>query len=74
LKLYFDWSVCKDGQGVSIILISPNGAEIGMSSRLDFYWTNNQIEYEVLLFRLIILRFMGLKHVEGYGDSLLVVQ
>ena len=40
-KLYFDESVCKDGQGVGIILISTTGAEIGTSSRLDFYCTNN---------------------------------
>ena len=73
-KLYFDGSVCKDGQGVGIILISPNGAEIGMSSQLDFSCTNNQTEYEALLFGLIMLRSMEVKHVEAYGDSLLVVQ
>jgi hypothetical protein len=73
-KFYFDGSVCKDGQGVGIIIISPNGAEIGMSSRLNFYCTNNQIEYEALLFGLIMLRSMEVKYVEAYGDSLLVVQ
>jgi hypothetical protein len=31
-KLYFDGSVCKDGQGVGIVLISPSGAKIEMSS------------------------------------------
>jgi hypothetical protein len=50
-KLYFDGSVCKDGHGVGIIILFPNGAEIGMSNRLDFYCTNNQTEYEALLFR-----------------------
>jgi ribonuclease HI len=45
-----------------------------MSSRLDFYCTNNQTEYQALLFGLIMLRSMGVKHVEAYGDSLLVVQ
>ena len=40
-QLYIDGSVCKDGQGVGIILVSPNDAEIGMSNRLDFYCTNN---------------------------------
>ena len=29
-KLYFDGLVCKDGQGVGIIIVSPNGVEIGM--------------------------------------------
>ena len=45
-----------------------------MSSRLNFYCTNNQTEYEALLFGLIMLRSMEVKHVETYGGSLLVVQ
>jgi ribonuclease HI len=57
-----------------MILISPNGVEIKMSSRLDFYCTNNQTEYEALLFGLIMLRSMGVKHVQAYGDSLIVIQ
>jgi ribonuclease HI len=56
------------------VLISPSGAEFEMLSRLDFYCTNNQTEYQALLFGLIMLRSMGVKYVEVYGDSLLVVQ
>jgi ribonuclease HI len=56
------------------VLIFPSGTEIEMSSRLHFYSTNNQIEYQALLFGLIMLRSIGVKHVEDYGDSLLVVQ
>jgi hypothetical protein len=73
-KLYFDGSICKDGQGVGIMLISSSGVEIEMSGRLNFHCTNNQTEYQALLFGLIMLRSMGVKHVEAYGDSLLVVQ
>jgi ribonuclease HI len=73
-KLYSDGSVCKDGQCVGIVLISLSDAEIEMSSRLNFHCTNNQTEYKALLFGLIMLRSMGVKHVEAYGDSLLVVQ
>ena len=40
----------------------------------EFHCTNNQTEYEALLFGLIMLRSMEVKHVEAYGDSLLVVQ
>jgi ribonuclease HI len=43
-------------------------------SRLDHDYTNNQTEYEALLFGLEILHDLGVKHVEAYGDSLLVVQ
>jgi hypothetical protein len=41
---------------------------------LDHDYTNNQTEYEALLFGFEILHDMGVKHVEAYGDSLLVVQ
>jgi hypothetical protein len=73
-KLYFDGSVCKDSQGVSVVLISSSGAKIEMSSQLNFHCTNNPTEYQALLFGLIMLRSMGVKHVEAYGDFLLVVQ
>ena len=36
--------------------------------------TNNQVEYEALLFALEFLQSMGVKYVEAFGDSLLVVQ
>ena len=36
--------------------------------------TNKKVEYEALLFGLEFLESMGVKHVETYGDSLLVVQ
>ena len=38
------------------------------------FCTNNQVEYEALLFGLKFLQSMGMKHVEAFGDSLLVVQ
>jgi ribonuclease HI len=54
--------------------MSPSGAIFEALSRLDHKCTNNQIEYEALLFGLQMLHDMGVKHVEAYGDSLLVVQ
>ena len=45
-----------------------------MSSRLNYYCTNNQAEHEALLFGLEILYSNEVKHVEAFGDSLLVVQ
>jgi ribonuclease HI len=72
--LHFDGSVCKDGCGVGVVIISPNGAVFEALNRLDHDCTNNQTEYEALLLGLEILHDMGVKHVEAYGDSLLVVQ
>jgi ribonuclease HI len=36
--------------------------------------TNNQAEYEALLFGLELLNFIRVKHVKAFGDSQLVVQ
>ena len=73
-KLYFDGSVCDDGRGIGVVLISPNNAIFDFSNRLEEYCTNNQVEHEALLFVLEFLQSMGVKHVEAFGDSLLVVQ
>jgi ribonuclease HI len=51
--------------------MSPSGA---IFEAISHKCTNNQIEYEALLFGLQILHVMGVKHVQTYGDSLLVVQ
>jgi len=37
-------------------------------------YTNDQVEYDALLFGLEVLQSMGMKHIEAFGDSLLVVQ
>ena len=68
--------VSDDGRGVGIgnVLISPSGAVFELSNRLEEFCTNNQVEYEALLFGLEFLQSMDVKHVEAFGDSLLVVQ
>ena len=66
--------VCDDGRGIDVVLISPSGAVFEFSNQLEEYCTNNQVEYDALLFGLEILQSMGVKHVEVFGDSLLVVQ
>ena len=70
----FDESDCDDGQGIGAILISLNGIIFEFSNRLEEECTNNQDEYEALLFGLEFLESMGVKLVEAYDDSLLVVQ
>ena len=72
-KFFYDGSACDDGQGIGAILISLNGTIFEFSNRLEEERTNNQVEYEALLFGLEFLELMGVKHVEAYGDSLLVV-
>jgi hypothetical protein len=73
-KLYFDGSVCRDGQGVGNVLISPNNVAYETSVRLDYPCTNNQAKYEALLFGLQSLVDMGVRDIDAFGDSLLVAQ
>jgi hypothetical protein len=73
-KLFFDGSTCREGQGVGVVLVSPRGAFFEQSVCLEYYCTNNQVEYEAILLGLQILSSMGDKHVEAFSDSLLVVQ
>jgi hypothetical protein len=40
-KLYFDGSSCSSGQGIGIVIVSPNGDNFEASSRLNHYCTNN---------------------------------
>jgi ribonuclease HI len=72
--LFFDGLACREGQGVGIVLISPRGAVFEQSIRLEYFCTNNQAKYEAILLGLQILSSMDVKHVEAFGDSLLVVQ
>jgi hypothetical protein len=72
-RLFFDGSAYREGQGVGIVLISPRGAIFEQSVHLEYFCTNNQAEYEAILLGLQILSFMGIKHAEAFGDSLLVV-
>jgi ribonuclease HI len=41
------------------VIISPSGVYIDISVRLEFAYTNNQVEYESLLHGLEYLRDMG---------------
>jgi ribonuclease HI len=73
-KLFFDGSASREDQGVGVVLVSPRGAMFEQSVHLEYFCTNNQAEYEVILLGLQILSSMGVKHVEAFSDSLLVMQ
>jgi hypothetical protein len=73
-KLFFDGSACKEGKGVGVVLISPRVAIFETLAHLEYFCTNNQPEYEAVLLALQILIAMGVKHVEAFRDSLLVMQ
>jgi ribonuclease HI len=68
--LYFNGLVCSKGQGARCVIISPSGMYI----RLKFACTNNQVEYESLLYVLKYLRHLGARDVDVFGDTNLIVE
>jgi hypothetical protein len=51
-KLFFDGLIYREGQGVGVVLILPRGAIFEQSVHLEYFCTNNQAEYEVILLDL----------------------
>ena len=61
------------GSEVRLVLISPEKIIIKKSLRLGFLATNNEAEYKALLQGMAMVQKMGVKAVEVFSDSRLVV-
>ena len=72
-KMYFDGATNHNGSGIGVLLISPKGIHILFSSRLNFPATNNAIEYEACIMGLQAALGLGVKELEVYGDSTLII-
>ncbi|XP_016192698.1 uncharacterized protein LOC107633604 [Arachis ipaensis] len=73
-KLYFDGSKHKDGAGVGILIISPEGIPSEFLFELKYPCSNNVAEYEALILGLEILISKGALKVQILGDSQLVLK
>jgi hypothetical protein len=67
--IYFDGSVMKEGAGVGLVFISPQGVRMEYMVRLHFPASNNTAEYEALINSLRIAVELGIKRLEIRGDS-----
>ena len=47
--LFFDGSLCKQGGGIGIVIVSPRGASFEFAFQTKPMTTNNQVEYEAIL-------------------------
>jgi ribonuclease HI len=74
MEAYFDGSSHKNGNGVGLLIISPENIPTKFKFRLDEFCSNNEAEYEALIAGLEILQEPGAKHVEIKGDSEFVVK
>ncbi|GJY46238.1 reverse transcriptase domain-containing protein [Tanacetum coccineum] len=70
--LFTDGSSCVDGFGAGLVLTNPEGTEFTNALRFRFDATNNEAEYEALIFGLRIAKQIGIKNLQANVDSRLV--
>ena len=71
--MYFDGPMNQYGNGIGVLLITLDGSHIPLAVKLNFEVTNNMVEYEAYIARKEALWELGVKEVEVFGDSTLVI-
>ena len=51
-KMYFDGVVNQYGNGIEVLLISPDGSHVPLAVKLNFKATKNMAEYEACIARM----------------------
>ena len=76
--LYFDGAANQLGYGIGVLLVSPQGDHIPRSVRLAFRdrhpITNNIVEYEACILGLETALELGIRQMEVFGGSNLVLR
>ncbi|KAK5785767.1 hypothetical protein PVK06_040384 [Gossypium arboreum] len=72
-KMNFDCTSNTVGNGIGAVLLSPNGDHYPFTCKLDFDCTNNMDEYEARIMRIRAAIERGIRTLEVYGDSALVI-
>ena len=71
--LFFDGSSCKQGGGIGIVIILPQGANFEFAFPTKPMVTNNQEEYEAVLRGIQLLHEVKAEAIEIFRDSLLII-
>ena len=61
------------GNGIGVVLVSPEGCHTPFTARLCFDCTNNRAEYEACIFGLKAAIDLGIKSLNVLEDSALVI-
>ena len=72
-KLYFDRASNALGYGICVVLVTSKGGNYPFTTRLDFNYTNNVVGYEAYVVGLQATIDKGVKELDVYGDSILVI-
>ena len=67
--LHVDSSSNSKGNGLGIVLTSPDGDMLERSISYSFKATNNEAEYMVMIIGLNLAKKMGVKRLTIYSDS-----
>ncbi|XP_017973143.1 PREDICTED: uncharacterized protein LOC108661378 [Theobroma cacao] len=72
-KMFFDGASNALGHGIEVVLVSPEGDHYPVIAKLNFYCTNNVVEYEVCVMGLQAAIERKIHVLEVYGDFTLVI-
>src|SRR3954470_24367113 len=73
-RMHFDGSKMKSGLGAGIVLMSPKGYQLHYVLQIHFAASNNVAEYEALVHGIKLAKEIGIRNIECFGNSDLVVQ
>lgn len=71
--MYFDGSLNIDSAGAGVRFISPSGDKVSYVLRIHFRASNNAAEYEAAIHGLRIAIELGIKRLEVFRDSALII-
>ena len=71
--MVFDGASNTLGNGISVVIISPEGCHTPFTTRLCFNCTNNMDEYEACIIGLKAAIDLRIKFLSVFGDSSLVI-
>jgi len=72
-RVYFDGAANKKGCGIGVLLVSPEEAFTPLAIKLGFEAANNIAEYEACILALEAALELGIKELEVFGDSALII-
>ena len=73
-RMHFDGSKMKIGLGAGVVFTSPKQDQLRYVLQIHFAASNNVAEYEALVHGLNVAKEIGIRRIECFGDSDLVVQ
>ena len=71
--MFFDGSKMLNGSGAGVVLVSSGGDKLSYVLRIHFDSSNNEAEYEALLYGLCMAISLGVCRLMVYGNPDLVV-